>query len=180
VQHDLVIVGNGQRLLEQDLGSWIDAHRLVLRMNWGFPSRHPEKLGTRTDILAVSCDITAAEIFREYSPKLVVVASPRHERFPNVFDAAAPDGQRLADVRTIYPKQWWNELYERFGEVRPSTGAMILYACAKLGISADVVGFDFLKTKSWYNDIRPDVPHSGPVEERFAMELVGEGRIVVH
>jgi hypothetical protein len=107
------------------------------------------------------------------------VASPKHEAFPKVFDASAPEAERLAGIRVIYPKQWWSELYERFGGVRPSTGAIILYGCAKLGIRADVVGFDFLKGKSWYQDVKPANPHNGSVEERFARDLAEDGLLAL-
>jgi hypothetical protein len=176
----LVIVGNSDRIVEQRLGAWIDSHPMVLRMNWGFPLRHPDSLGRRTDILAVSCDISPEEIFREYDPRLVIVASPKHECFPRVFDPLEPLGGRLAGIRITYPKQWWGDLYRELGDVRPSTGAMMLYGCIRLGIGADIVGFDFLKTKSWYNEAPLAVPHVGTVEERFAMDLVQRGHMALY
>ena len=147
----VAIVGNAQSLLRQECGEMIDAHQVVIRMNFGYVyaphlNRYvaPKQLGQKTDI------VTAGNA--------VNIVTEMH-RFPNCKALVHMSGGNRNETVVkhsnkfyLYPEDYWQEL-KNVLTARPSTGMMVFDMVEKSKPShVNVFGMDWKKTRTYYND----------------------------
>lgn len=139
------IVGNAQSQFGKRLGSEIDAHDLVLRLNYG-TIRAPEDQGSRTDVLGCSDPkITLSYIHTNFHPRLVVWLT-RKPAGPEFFDD--PDLPLY-----VNPEENWAQAAEYTRPARPSSGAIAVALVVRaLGVSdVTLYGFDFFASRTFYH-----------------------------
>ena len=164
----MCIIGNADSVLKRKRR--IDSFDIVGRMNRGDPRGKEDFIGSRTDILFLSTGVSRRGIQSAYNPGFIVWMT---------------ECQRLAHpwvLRTAIqnPKTDWRELHKELG-INPSTGLMTLNFVLKHieFKSLTIYGFNFFKTKSWYNT-RPDdgKKHSGAKEEKKILKMIAEHKNV--
>lgn len=161
------IVGNAQSLLAKNLGSFIDSHDYVIRMNHGFPI-NAEHQGEKTTFVALSRKIEKDDFFKYYGDARPTWMTPKRKKVPK-WIAKFP--------RTLYyPIECWDPLYRLLDNHRPSTGAMVFNLfCDQLKIEKlSLVGFDFKKTKSVDRAQNDKGPHNWDNEEKYITGLVSQ------
>jgi hypothetical protein len=164
----IALVGNSQSLFSGKFGEDIDSHDIVCRINLGVV-RNRESQGTKTDVLFTSCPQTGRQVreFFEPTPEYVIWATSKgHPRY-------------MEKINGFFrsPVPVWQTLFDNLGS-RPSTGIISLNLLAvHFGFEVDMYGFDFFRTKTFYNAQPVNDPHNGDVERRFAHELRGKGQI---
>ncbi len=161
---DLCLLGNSDSILKEEKD--IDAFDVVCRMNRGTPKGKEKYLGSRTDMLFHSTHMSGENITKvSYTnPRFVVWMTVCH---------------RLASawaMKNAYqnPPIDWNYLYSQLG-INPTTGMMSLYFLLNHTDfkSLTIYGFDFFKTKTWYNKaIDSGQKHSGKKEEGLFMKMI--------
>ena len=165
----IVLLGNADSVLRRKRK--IDSFDIVGRMNRGDPRGKEEFIGSRTDILFLSTGVSKRGVQAAYNnPKFIVWMTECHR-------LAHPWVLRNAIQN---PKMDWRELHKELG-INPSTGMMALNFIIKYldFKSLTIYGFNFFKTKSWYNT-RPDdgKKHSGKKEEKKIMEMIAKHKNV--
>ena len=164
----MCVLGNADSVLKRK--KRIDSFDVVGRMNRGDPRGKEEFIGSRTDILFLSTGVSKRNIQSAYNPQFVVWMT---------------ECQRLAHpwvVRnaTQNPKMDWRELRKEL-EINPSTGMMTLNFIIKYidFKSLTIYGFNFFKTKSWYNT-KPESGqgHNGKKEEEKIMQMIAANKDV--
>ena len=161
---DICLLGNAASILKEKKD--IDSFDIVCRMNRGTPRGKEEFIGSRTDILFHSTHMSAENINKVAytAPKFVVWMTVCH---------------RLASTWAMSnayqnPSKDWNYLYSKLG-INPTTGMMSLYFLLNHTNfkSLTIYGFDFFKTRSWYNKtIDSGQKHSGEKEEVLFMDMI--------
>lgn len=158
----VAIVGNSSKILEKTKGAEIDNHDIVIRFNKGFPSRKPEALGTRTDILFLACTLTNNEL-NEFADAYTVRRSKLCQNVCN-FDLTAQDRRQL--------KQ---------GGAQPSTGFVAINFALSAGAkSIDLYGFDFFKSPTYYNEPNYKTLHNGFAEAHKVLEYQKYGLVKIY
>jgi len=170
VKKKIALVGNASSIFDFKNGSRIDACDVVIRMNAGF-IKNPDSQGKKTDILALSLALNVEDIVKEFNPKLVIWATSKRNLMPqnyknNFFNFC------------LHPLIIWFKLRIRLN-ARPSTGAIMVNYLTKYCDSdkIELFGFDFFKTKTFYNQIHHIGPHAPSKEEKFFKNLIFSGRI---
>ncbi len=165
----MCIIGNADSVLKRKRR--IDSNfDIVGRMNRGTPKGKEEFIGSRTDILFLSTGLSKRNVQSSFKP---------------VFTVWMTECKRLAHPWVLRnaiqnPKMDWRELHKELG-INPSTGMMTLNFIIKHidFKSLTIYGFNFFKTKSWYNT-KPDdgKKHSGQKEEKKIMKMVAANKNV--
>ncbi|HET6161887.1 MAG TPA: glycosyltransferase family 29 protein [Dongiaceae bacterium] len=156
----VAIVGNATSLLEHEHGSLIDEHEIVTRMNMGFPI-NPVAQGTRFDLWCFS----SFRATRLAPPGFV---APRSVWMSPKFREQTDHGVDCY----FYPVSHWRTLHRRFG-ARPSVGAMTIDLVSHAAPrQVTIIGFDFNRTKTYYETRELASPHDFAAEGRYVMELV--------
>lgn len=158
----ICILGNADSVLRRKRN--IDGFDIVGRMNRGAPAGLEQFIGSRTDILFLSTGMSGDNIRGDFDPRFVVWMTACH---------------RLAQPWTLRnaiqnPKEDWHFLYKKLG-INPTTGMMTLnFILNHIEYkSLTIYGFDFFKTKTWYNTrIDDGQKHSGKKEEGLFMEMI--------
>jgi len=162
------IVGNAQAILGSKQGGWIDSFDSVVRMNRGFPKKKKDQ-GSKTDIIALSCSIKEGEYNKYYGSPPVAWMTPNHEGLPDWISA---------DRLDFYPVEYWDKLYGKLDQHRPSTGAMVIdllsnyIRCEKLRI----IGFDFKTTQTLFEKKEHRGPHDWELEREFALSTISTAK----
>jgi len=133
-------------------------------MNRGKPQGKEEFIGSRTDILFLSTHMSGKGIQGSFNSRFVVWMTVCH---------------RLASSWVIKnaiqnPKEDWHALHKKLS-INPTTGIMALnFILNHINFKSLVIyGFDFFKTKTWYNTkIDSGQKHSGEKEEILFMEMI--------
>ena len=165
----ICIIGNADSVLKRKRR--IDsAFDIVGRMNRGYPNGKEEFIGSRTDILFLSTGSTKRNILSGFNPAFIIwMTECNRLAHPWVLRHAVQN-----------PKQDWRELRENLG-INPSTGLMAVNFILKHidFKSLTIYGFNFLKTKSWYNT-KPDAgtQHDGKKEEAMILQMLKEHKNV--
>lgn len=156
----IAIVGNATSLLDHQYGPLIDEHDIVTRMNMGFPI-NPAAQGTRCDLWCYSSFRVPRLAPKDFAAPRSVWMSPKFRDRPDY---------RLDCY--FYPLSYWRRLRQRLG-ARPSVGAMTIDLISRSSPrEVTIIGFDFNRSKTFYeNRIQPS-PHDFGSEERYIMELV--------
>jgi len=159
---DMCIIGNADSVVKTKKN--IDSHQIVGRMNRGKPQGKEEFIGSRTDILFLSTGLSRKSIELAYDPKFTIWMTANH---------------RLAHPWVLRngiqnPKKDWHELHSLLG-INPTTGMMTLKFCLKYlqFKTLTIYGYDFFKTKTWYNTkIDSGQKHSGDKERVEFMKMI--------
>lgn len=161
----IAVVGNARSLGKKELGTDIDAHDIVLRMN-SAPQPSSISHGTRTDWLATSIPLKTARL-EQLSPQRLLWMTRKRKRLP--FDYARRSGFFLN------PPAPMDRLSQKLGGP-PSTGMMVLELMHSLPFDTiSVYGFDFFKSLS--NSGRrtaEQVPHDFGAEQAYSVKLFEE------
>jgi hypothetical protein len=156
----VAIVGNAANLLHHSHGALIDQHDLVVRMNLGFPV-NPAAQGHRFDLWCFS----HYRVLRQTPPGFVAPTSVwMSPKFRDQADRAIP--------HRFYPMSYWRALRRQLG-ARPSVGAMTidLVSHAKPR-EVMIIGFDFNRSKTFYETRTLPSPHDFAAEERYVTDLI--------
>jgi Glycosyltransferase family 29 (sialyltransferase) len=158
----IVIVGNATSLLDHQYGALIDDHEVVTRMNMGFPI-NPVAQGARCDLWCFSSFRATRRAPPDFAPPRSVWMSPK-------FRDQADHGLDCY----FYPVSYWRTLRQKLG-ARPSVGAMTvdLFSRARPR-QVTIIGFDFNRSKTFYENRTLPSPHDFAAEERYIMDLVKE------
>jgi hypothetical protein len=158
----IAIVGNAASLLDHKHGALIDQHEIVTRMNMGFPI-NPTAQGTRCDLWCFSsfrATLQAPQGF--FAPRLVWM-SPKFRGQPG----------HAVDCY-YYPISYWRKLRRQLG-ARPSVGAMTIDLVSHAQPrQVTVIGFDFNRSKTFYETRTVPSPHDFQAEERYVTKLLKE------
>lgn len=156
----IAIVGNAASLLRHSHGALIDGHDLVVRMNLGFPV-DPAAQGSRFDLWCYSHH----RVLHRTPPGFVAPASVwMSPKFRDQADRAI--------ACHFYPLSYWRALRAQLG-ARPSVGAMTIDLVAHASPRAvTVIGFDFNRSKTFYEVRTLPSPHDFAAEERYVTGLI--------
>lgn len=160
----VAIVGNAKSIFKTRYGDEIDKHDIVVRFNKGNITRS-EAQGTKTDILFLA-EPFGKEHIKHFKPKLVL---NRRQSFVHQNGGKTIDRSHLLD-------RWFKHL-----NAPPSSGfAMVHYMLEnnpKLPI--DIYGFDWGRTKTFYNPDYYKTHHNYSPEEKIIKSLGEKVRINV-
>lgn len=156
----IAIVGNATSLLSHQYGPLIDDHEIVTRMNMGFPI-DPAAQGTRFDLWCFSNFRATLQPPKDFVAPRCVWMSPRYRhRTEHGVDCY------------FYPLSYWRTLHDLLG-ARPSVGAMVIDLISRSNPrQVTIIGFDFNRSKSFYEKRELPAPHDFSAEERYVMDLV--------
>lgn len=156
----VAVVGNAASLLQHSHGALIDQHDLVVRMNLGLPVS-PVAQGSRFDLWCFAHH----RVLRQAPPGFV--APPSVWMSPKFRDQA----DRTMSCH-FYPRSHWRALRDRLG-ARPSVGAMTIDLVSRASPrQVTVVGFDFNRSKTFYETRTLPSPHDFAAEERYVTDLI--------
>lgn len=156
----VAIVGNATSLLSRRHGTLIDGHDIVVRMNMGFPV-DPAAQGTRFDLWCFSNDRATLQAPDGFVAPRSVWMSPRlRDRRAGSIDCC------------FYPISYWRALHDRLG-ARPSVGAMTIDLVSRAKPrEVTIIGFDFNRSKTFYETRTLPSPHDFAAEERWVTDLI--------
>jgi hypothetical protein len=156
----VAIVGNATSLLSSKHGALIDSHDVVVRMNMGFPI-DPAAQGTRFDLWCFSnfrATLQPPEGF--VAPRSVWMSPKYRDQTDHGIDCY------------FYPISDWQRLHDHLG-ARPSVGAMTIDLISRSKPrQVTVIGFDFNRTKSFYENRESPPPHDFAAEERYVTDMI--------
>ena len=148
----VAIVGNAQSIFDKHNGNEIDKHDFIIRFNKGFIEL-PSSQGTQTTLLMLGTNLERWKI-NLFNPKWVV---NRSNKYDNFVDYIIPN----IDRKKIRDKL----------NAQPSTGFMAIDLCLTAQAKTiDLYGFDFEKTKTFYNDPNYVTQHKYSEEEKIVLE----------
>ena len=157
----VAIVGNAASLLRHSHGELIDQHDLVVRMNLGLPV-NPAAQGRRFDLWCFSHH----RVLRQAPPGFVA---------PSASVWMSPKFRDQADrgiACHFYPMSYWRALRGQLG-ARPSVGAMTIDLVSRAKPrEVTIIGFDFNRSKTFYETRTLPSPHDFATEERYVTDLI--------
>ena len=156
----VAIVGNATSLLAHRHGALIDGHDIVVRMNMGFPV-DPAAQGTRFDLWCFSnyrATLQAPDGF--VAPRSVWMSPKLRDWRGGGVDCC------------FYPLPYWEALHDKLG-ARPSVGAMTIDLVSRAAPrEVTIIGFDFNRSKTFYETRTLPSPHDVAAEERYVTDLI--------
>ena len=156
----VAIVGNATSLLAHRHGALIDGHDIVVRMNMGFPVDLAAQ-GTRFDLWCFSnyrATLQAPDGFA--APRSVWMSPKFRDRQGGGVDCC------------FYPLSYWQALHDKLG-ARPSVGAMTIDLVSRADPrEVMIIGFDFNRSKTFYETRTLPSPHDFMAEERYVTDLI--------
>lgn len=156
----VAIVGNAASLLHHSHGDLIDQHDLVVRMNLGFPV-DPATQGRRFDLWCYSHHRVLRQVPSGFVPPTSVWMSPKFR-----------DQADRGIACHFYPISYWRALRQQFG-ARPSVGAMTIDLVSRgKPREVTIIGFDFNRSKTFYETRTLPSPHDFAAEERWVTDLI--------
>lgn len=146
----VAIVGNAQSIFGQN--NDIDSYDVVIRFNKGFIT-DPQAQGTKTSIVIMACNLTLEE-----------KASYKAEYYINRSSQTQSGDYTISD-------EYRKRLKQRIGK-QPTSGFMAINLCldAKAKEIA-LYGFDWEKTKTFYNPDDYVTKHDYKTEEAIVREM---------
>lgn len=169
---NIALVGNAKSIFDKTRD--IDKHEVIIRLNKGTPNGKEAFIGKRTDVLAVSMDLTKIEIKGLFGdPKFLMYMTPHNRE--NL-------SWHLSNNASFYPKLNWRVL-KRTLEARPSTGCMMFdFLWNYIEFSElHIYGFDFMKSPNWYTEKIHVGPHNYEAEEHYIrFTSRNDERIIIH
>ena len=159
---NICLIGNANSILSKK--KRINRFDVICRMNRGSPRGKESYVGSRTDILFLSTGMHGENIQHSFDPQFVVWMTACHRlATPWVLKNAVQN-----------PKRDWQRLYKKL-EINPTTGLLALsFILKRMNFkSLTIYGFDFFKTRTWYNTkIDSGQKHSGKKEKVIIMEMI--------
>ena len=158
----ICILGNANSVLKKEKD--IDSYDIVGRMNRGTPQGKEDFIGSYTDILFLSTHMSGENIRKSFNPRFVVWMTACNRLASSWVSKNAIQN----------PKKDWDALYKKLS-INPTTGFLTLNFLLKHidFKSLAIYGFDFFKTKTWYNTrIDSGQKHSGEKEKALFMEMI--------
>ena len=164
---DMVIVGNSNCLLKnKNMGDFINSHSVVLRMNFGVPTKEYEQfVGTKTHLwaMALKSKEKQLEYKRLFNPKYILwLTKDKSFISPEV-------------TENLYKANdnFYIELQERLGWERPSTGCQVVYFCHTQlqPKSINIVGFDFFKSPDFFEKDINFAVHNNKITKKLIIKL---------
>ena len=159
---NICLLGNANSVLDKKKD--IDSFDIVGRMNRGTPAGKEKFIGSRTDIFFLSTHMSGENIRRSFDPRFAVWMT-RCNRLASswVLKSAIQN-----------PMEDWDALHDKLN-INPTTGMMALNFLLKHidFKSLTIYGFDFFKTKTWYNTrIDSGQKHSGKKEKLLFTKMI--------
>lgn len=158
----VAIVGNAKSIFDKHNGNEIDKHDFIIRFNKGFIEL-PSSQGTQTTMVMLGTTIPRWRV-QQYNAKWVINRSNKYDNFvdyivPNI------DRKRMRDKL----------------EAQPSTGFMAIDICLTAQAKQiDLYGFDFEKTKTYYNEDSYITQHKYSEEEKIVLEYQRNGLLTIY
>lgn len=185
--NEVIIVGNSPSINGCKLGTLIDQHFNVVRLNNFALSGYEEDVGTKTDVwgttLFRNIDSSRADMPNLKELLLLVNHFPMDKGWSNgwdwIQDKAAQRGIRYGKTSPSQIRLWNRETQSS----RPSSGIMAMLIYLERYKKITIVGFDHFQSSKGHhyfnlNEKRPDgCPHNGKVEAEWVRKKVAEGRI---
>jgi|GEM_PF-2061859 Lipopolysaccharide biosynthesis proteins, LPS:glycosyltransferases len=157
----VAIVGNSEKILSQTHGEEIESHDIVIRFNKGYPSRKPEALGQRTDLLFLACTLSDYEL-KQFNAKYLI---RRSKLCQNICDYKISTSDRTSLKQIL---------------AQASTGFIAInFALSANAKNIDLYGFDFFKSPTYYNEPNYQTLHNGNSEESKILEYQAAGLLKV-
>jgi len=158
----IAIVGNAQSIFEKENGHEIDNQDFVIRFNKGFIEK-PISQGSRTDLLLLALTLEPEQI-KQFKAKFV---ANRSRFYHNKTDLMIPDRER-------------GRIAEFLG-AQPSSGFIAIEMCLYFGAKEiNLYGFDFEKTKTFYNPDDYKTQHKYKNEEKIVRQYEKEGFLKIN
>lgn len=163
----VAVIGNSRGLGKQALGSSIDAHDVIIRLN-DAPMTSQSSHGSRTDWMAVAKKISEKTLL-DRAPKLLLWMPTKRKRlnwrmatFPN-FYLNRPDRNRNLKAKLGAP---------------PSVGCMVIDLVQRSNADKiSLYGFDFFASRSLSGRRTADqVPHDFDAERKMVETLLASDR----
>lgn len=162
------LVGNASGIIDSQHGKLIDASDIVIRMNRGFPKKTTAQ-GSKTNILALSCKIKESDYEKLYGAPPIIWMTPKRTSIPQWL---SPFGLHY------YPHAYWEALYKKLKNNRPSTGVMVVDLICNY-IKPDklrLIGFDFKKTDTLFEKKTHLGPHNWALEREYVLDLIHQAK----
>jgi hypothetical protein len=170
----VAVIGNAESIFSYQFGNEIDNHDIVIRMNKGY-IKDAKAQGSKTTIWAGSAPMSEIEIIEYFSPLTYMWMTPKISDMPKYSDEFL---QKLF----VHPKEIWDTLFCALNNTRPTTGMMVINFLLKYTNpnAVTLYGFDFFKTKSFYErKIRRNTPHNFVSEERLVYAMIEDRSDVI-
>lgn len=159
----VIVVGNNDTIVQKDNSELIDSFDVVVRLNHATPQPN---LGKKTDIWgffykAVDCQYSE---YLKFNPKYMI-------RGCNLIDSRLEDKYSLIKIPS-------ERLKKHFGEDIPSSGMLVVsFLSFYTKASIYLIGFDFFKTKTFYNTIKiAQRWHNGYKEKEWVNIMIQENK----
>lgn len=165
-EKNIVLFGNARSVFneEREIDNKYD---IICRINAGNPIGKENYLGSKTDVLFLSLNLSEYEI-ELFESKYIVLCSPKI--FLNY------------DYDDVYDINNWSKLFSKLGS-RPSTGIMAFDYILKIGgfKTLTLIGFDFWETPNWITNTVHIAKHSPKAEKKYIEQKIKEynGKIVM-
>lgn len=159
---NICLIGNADSVLRKKKD--IDSFDVVCRMNRGKPEGKEEYLGSRTDIHFLSTSMSRKNIQHAFSPRFIV--------WMTICNRLAHPWVMANAIQN--PPEDWKALQKAL-RINPTTGFLALnFVLKHIDFkSLTIYGFDFFKTKTWYNTkIDSGQKHSGEKEKVLVMNMI--------
>lgn len=157
----VAIVGNAQSIFDEENGKAIDDHDVVIRFNKGFII-NPKAQGTKTTILMLACELTLDE--KQSYKAFISINRSKNTRSGDI-TIKNEMRQRL--------KNWIGK--------QPTSGFMAIDICRQAKAKQiDLYGFDFEKTKTFYNPDDYITLHDYNTEEVFVTKMAAQGILTIN
>jgi hypothetical protein len=176
----IAIVGNAESILSKEEGIMIDGFQVVIRMNYGFVyaphlNRYvaPKQLGKITTLVCAGNGQNILGCENKFPGMKGIVHMSGGNR--------GGSWKQDSDKFYIYPLDLWEELKNLLTK-RPSTGMMVIDMVKNCNPDyVSLFGFDFKKTKTYYNDGKggrelenvqnPIGPHNWKREQEYTISI---------
>ena len=171
-EKNIAIVGNSETIFNKQNGSDIDNHDIIIRFNRGF-IKDKECQGSKTDLLFLAASLTNEEI-KQFSPKYTIKRS-RYCTSKCDFELRVSDRAQFAQVPNKETAR------QKLAKSQASTGFLaIQFVLSTNYKNLDIYGFDFLKSRTFYN--KPDYKplHNGDKEAEKVLEYEKSGLLKLH
>jgi hypothetical protein len=134
----IAVVGNGE--IANELGKEIDSHDIVIRFNLCIIDGHEKNVGSKTSVCCVG-GFSLFDTVKELSDFDVIFSLyPKDIKYNKKSNMHLPD------------EFYWHDTREVLKCRKPTTGFRLLYHMYRNKIKADVYGFDFYSSKSYYTE----------------------------
>lgn len=168
---DIALVGNAKSIFKKRSGQKIDAHDIVVRFNKGLPKK-PGCQGKRTDILFLA--YLADKVDAEKFDAEFIIFRRGMFRKPDVSGLIYKEKRMEAAKLKI-------QEHKKDGEgSNPSSGFLMIELLLDVGVkNITLYGFDWGKTKTFFNKPDYKTPHNYRAEEEIIRDYAKKGLVTI-